>query len=216
MGDTRAGITAFAFATALVAGCATPGMEPDKYYPSDWAPIVAGGDCQSLQRTYENRGVLVDEQGRRSATFMTDLFGKRFARQEVIDARIALQRYEFATVRLEPGIHHWRSAEPRWNVVLELSHGRQRSSSVADEPGAILKLVPATDDRTLGSGGWCHGGTLTGFGSEAVGSFGNTNCELGAALDGSLVVRCIHRYAGIAIVVPFFGSHHFWAKFGPK
>jgi hypothetical protein len=205
----------FALVAVIGVGCATPGVEPDKYYPSDWPAIVLGGDCQSLQRTYKNKGVLVDEKGERSAIWLTDLFGKRRAPQEVIDARVALRRFKYATVKIEPGTPHSRSPDPRWNIVLELSHGRPGVFSADSEPNAVLKLTPLSNDRALGIGGWCQNGTLFGFGSETLG-VGYTGCGLASATDRSLVVKCVHRLAGVAVVVPVFISDHFWSRFEPE
>lgn len=202
----------FALVAVIGVGCATPGVEPDKYYPSDWPAIMLGGDCQSLQRTYENKGVLVDEKGERSAIWLTDLFGKHWAPKEVIDARVALRRFEYATVKIQPGIPHSRSPEPRWNIVLELSHGRPGALSAESEPNTVLKLTPLSDDRALGSGGWCQNGTLFGFSSVALG-LGSAVCGLAAGTDRSLVVKCVH--SADVVTVPPWIRDHFWATFQP-
>jgi hypothetical protein len=188
-----------ALLSIVVVGCGTFKVERDKFYPADWPDIVgAGEDCRGIEGTFENKGVLVDEKGRRREVWFTDIWPAPAIMtpehsHPVVKDRIELRACGHVRLALESftdrGLYSDRTA---LRLVIRPSRQSARDSEAPVESCAEIRL-PGNPYRR-GRGGdppFATGCRKDSF--QVTGGWGGGSSTelwfLGLASDGTLLVR---------------------------
>ena len=175
-----------------ISGCVTvhAPLQPDEAYPRDWGELsMLGPECQSLEGTYLNEGVITTADGSTQSVSLTSLLNiRRDAR--IVSLQVKTRRLDrngdaFITLRVVPDSN---AAEP---------HELQGCFCIKQ----TLACTQVSESY------W----SLPNFGIGGS----QRNLYLSRLRDQSLVAKLQNYHADVILGIPVFGMKEPWARFKP-
>ena len=178
----------------ITAGCAMskPPLQRDKHYSAEWPDISSlGMECQELDGSYANEGVVAGVHGDHQTILLTSILpiGKEFKEAKVVSLKVVTRKKS--------------SNQDTFATLQVIVDGDERHQYESSDCFCIQRTFFYSPSH------WGGGLPLLFVGG------GQRNVWLTKATDGSLIAKIWDYTAGIVVVVPFHKQNYVWARFRP-